>query len=86
MFFRNSLLQKQPENIAEECNILYFGLHGIHTTTCDAGGRTSLRSIRPVRSTSRCHIYLVGRKSQYIPAYYQQRILPMYGQFGIARI
>ena len=35
---------------------ILFLLHGIYTTRCDTGGRTSLRSIPPVRSTSWCHI------------------------------
>ena len=34
-------------------------LHDTHTTTCDNGGRPSLRSIPPARSISWCHIYHV---------------------------
>ena len=51
-------------------------VHGTYATTCDTGGRTSSRSIQPVRSFW-CHIWAVSRNSR--PAYYQLRMLPMYG-------
>ena len=41
----------------EVYTIFYCLLHGIYTTTYDAGGRTSLRSVPPVRTSSTfwCH-------------------------------
>ena len=47
-------------------------------TTYDTGGRTSLRSIPPVRNIlGVINVYLVSRNS--IPAYYLLRVLPGYG-------
>ena len=39
------------------CGSIYrfFLLHGIYTTTCGTGGRTSLLSIPPIHSSSWCH-------------------------------